>query len=306
MTNPVVLADPGHQISAACRMSRADVAVAYVSQGAATLLPLRRGSRLVVDASEAAVRCGQTDPRELLRYFRTGVEVYSRPRLHAKVFAFLNVAFVGSTNVSSRSAHHLLEAAVVLRSKKAVAEAGAFVRQIAQSPLGEEFLKKLAGIYRPPRVPGARRRRGRHVEREVSLVEAMPLRIAQLVPASWGDGENDADEAGRAEARKKKTRGFTLDSFSYARWPRGSMDEEVIQVFKEGTRNVTVFPPGRVLAVRKVRGKKRSVVVLEMPPRNARKLATLRKRLSASTVKRLSRGGRLAPKHAANVRQLWA
>jgi hypothetical protein len=40
------------------------VAVAYFGQGAAGLLPLPSGSRLVVDASEGAVKSGQTCPAE--------------------------------------------------------------------------------------------------------------------------------------------------------------------------------------------------------------------------------------------------
>jgi PLD-like domain len=41
------------------------VAVAYFGQGASKLLPLRTGSRLVVDASEGAVKSCQTHPADL-------------------------------------------------------------------------------------------------------------------------------------------------------------------------------------------------------------------------------------------------
>ena len=41
------------------------VAVAYFGKGASKLLPLRPNSRLVVDASENAVKSGQTCPAEL-------------------------------------------------------------------------------------------------------------------------------------------------------------------------------------------------------------------------------------------------
>ena len=71
---------------------RCDVAVAYFGQGADELVPLREGSRLVVDASEAAVGSGQTYPPGLLRLQRRGVRVFSAPRLHAKVFVVGNTA----------------------------------------------------------------------------------------------------------------------------------------------------------------------------------------------------------------------
>ena len=79
------------------------VAVAYFGNGASKLLPLRKGSRLVVDASEHAVKSGQTSPAELLKLHRKGVKVYSIENLHAKVFVFGRTAFVGSANVSQRS-----------------------------------------------------------------------------------------------------------------------------------------------------------------------------------------------------------
>jgi hypothetical protein len=227
-----LVVDPWARITATCRRSRGDVAVAYVGQGASRLLPLRPGSRLVVDASEAAVRAGQTDPRELLKYVRKGVDVFSQPRLHAKVFAFDGVAFVGSPNVSSRSAEHLVEVAMALQNAAAVNETRRFVRHVARSPLGEEYLERLAKIYRPPRIGGGRRRRSKPLSpaREEALAEAAPMRVVQLVPASWGEAEFDAEGAGRAEARKRQSRGFALDSFAYGRWRRGSIDEEVVMV----------------------------------------------------------------------------
>lgn len=49
------------------------VAVAYFAQDAAKLLPLPAGSRLVVDASEHAVRSGQTCPADLLVLLNRGL-----------------------------------------------------------------------------------------------------------------------------------------------------------------------------------------------------------------------------------------
>ena len=306
MPTQLILDDPWPRISAACKKSRADVAVAYVGQGAARLLPLRPGSRLVVDASEGAVRSGQTDPRELLKYFRNKVEVFSQPRLHAKVFAFSEVAFVGSTNVSHRSAELLVEAAVALTTQPAVAQARRFVQGVARSPVGEQFLKELVKIYRPPRVPGgARRRMKSTATREETVAGATPLRLVQLVRMDWNEAEEAADDAGRKAAKKLKTRGFKLASFSHSHWPHRNLDEEVVMVIKERDQQTTLYPPGRALAVRKVSGMRSSVIVLELPPKYARKLSVVRKRTPRATFKRIKRGGRMAPKHAALLRGLW-
>jgi hypothetical protein len=306
MSNPLVLDDPWSRIAAACKKSRADVAVAYVGQGATRLLPLRSGSKLVVDASEAAVRSGQTDPRELLKYFRKGVEVFSQPRLHAKVFAFSKVAFVGSTNVSNHSAEVLVEAAVALSTPPAVAQARRFVLDVAESPMGEEFLTKLVKIYRPPRFAGGtRRKKRRRASKQVRLAEAKPLRVIRLVPVEWSEADYKADDAGRKVAERRKTKGFKLDSFGWHGWVRRSLDEEVVMVTKHSARNITIAPPGRILAARKVGRSRLSIVQIELPPKYTRKMSLVSKRLPRAAVQRLKRSGPLAPRYASLVRGLW-
>jgi len=87
------------------------VAIAYVSS--ADLLPLRRGDRLVVDAGLDRIAAGATDPRALLKWIRLGVEVWSRPDLHAKVIVTDTHAAIGSANASVNSADHLQEAVLL-------------------------------------------------------------------------------------------------------------------------------------------------------------------------------------------------
>ena len=76
------------QLTRAARGSRQHcaVAVAYFGKGASRLLPLAKGSRLVVDASERSVASGQTCPADLIKLVKRGVAVYGVPNLHAKVF----------------------------------------------------------------------------------------------------------------------------------------------------------------------------------------------------------------------------
>src|ERR1700688_4133806 len=65
-------------LTAAAKAARkpALVAVAYFGQGASKLLPLPAGSCLVVDASESAVKSGQTCPAELKKMQKRGVIIY--------------------------------------------------------------------------------------------------------------------------------------------------------------------------------------------------------------------------------------
>jgi phosphatidylserine/phosphatidylglycerophosphate/cardiolipin synthase-like enzyme len=65
-------------ITASAKAARkpALVAVAYFGQGASKLMRLPAGSRLVVDASEGAVKSGQTHPADLIRLQKRGVVIY--------------------------------------------------------------------------------------------------------------------------------------------------------------------------------------------------------------------------------------
>jgi hypothetical protein len=85
------------------------VAVAYFGKGAARLLRLRKGSQLVVDASENAVKSGLTCPDDLIALLKRGVRIFSIANLHAKVYVFGNAALIGSANASQHSARTLVD-----------------------------------------------------------------------------------------------------------------------------------------------------------------------------------------------------
>jgi hypothetical protein len=304
MATQLHVKDPWRQITAKARRSRGDVAVAYLGRGAWKLLPLKPGSRLVVDASEGAVRSGQTDPRELLKYLRGDVDVFSVTGLHAKVFAFTGVAFVGSTNVSRRSAEYLIEASLESTERSVVAGAKKFVVELARAPIGEEFAKSLVKIYRPPRVAGGKRRRTRGSAADPHGT-AEPTRVVRLHLANWDDAENEADEKARRVAKAEKRRGFELNSFNMVKWSPNADKAMVVQALKEKDGRVMVSPPGRVLAAEPVRGKKSRQVVLEVPPRRRRSIESIRSQHGPAFAKRLLRGGRLSAETAARVHDLW-
>lgn len=141
------------QLSGAAREARqpAHVAVAYFGSGASRLLPLPSGSLLVVDGSAAAVKSGQTCPSDLLSLHRRGVRVHSVRNLHAKVYVFTDVAFIGSPNVSRHSQTVLLEAMLRTRRRAEVMAARDFVQSLCITELSANDLARLERIYRPPR-----------------------------------------------------------------------------------------------------------------------------------------------------------
>lgn len=94
------------------RTDQAFCAVPYFGTGASKQLPLKPGSCLVVRFDRSSVQSGQVNPKEIIRLIKRGVDVHACANLHAKVFVFGNTAIIGSTNVSTASEHHLIEACV--------------------------------------------------------------------------------------------------------------------------------------------------------------------------------------------------
>ena len=148
----LVTESPWTAISAAARRSKqpSRVAVAYLGQKGDALLPLVADSMLVVDASLSTVRGGITHPGALLKLRKRGVRVFSSPLLHAKVFAFDSVGFVGSTNASTRSRDRLSEAVVRVKDAPTLADIRKYVDGLAGDELTKSELEWLRKQYSPP------------------------------------------------------------------------------------------------------------------------------------------------------------
>ena len=196
----------------------AQVAVAYFAQGAAKLLPLSKGSRLVVDASERIVKQGQTHPKDLEAMRRRGVAVYSYPGLHAKVFVLGNVAYIGSTNVSSSSAAVLKEAVLCTTDSPVISAARTFIQGLCGNVLGPAELGRLQKLYRPPRGGGGSKAKRRQFQ---DLI-----RLAQTRDVNEPESLTNAREKGHEAAAKRRThgRGWTVTDISWSGpspWRRG-------------------------------------------------------------------------------------
>lgn len=276
-----------------CRQSCA-VAVAYFGAGASHLLPLPKGSRLVVDASERAVTSGQTCPADLIKLIKRGVAIYSVPNLHAKVFVIGQAAFIGSANVSNRSAAQLVEAVIRTTDSTAVRDARQFVYDHCLHELTPIVLKRLARLYRPPVIPSGKR--GKPRAANTAARPTLPrLLLAQLHVENWNDQDQALHDAALPVAKKRceHPRSFKLDSFRYAGNCQYQRGDVVIQVTCEGGGSVLVTPPGNVLHVRTRRNGNRQVsfVYLEHPARRRRPIESLARILGRGTLKRLRRNG---------------
>jgi hypothetical protein len=254
--------------------SRIDAAIAYFGQGGAKLLRLSNGHRLVVDLSPATVKAGATDPREVEKLIRRGVEVFTRSNLHAKVLVADKAVISGSANVSKHSFNDLDEAAILTTDASAVRRAREFIGRLCTEPVRPEYLEKCKRLYRPPRLggmkAGARRKGQRAAHAKLWLVN--------LSEATIPEAEVKRFEVGEAKARGlvKDNERSKVDSFHWPFKPRMAnelvMGDWVIEVMTWKDKSVTVHAPGQLLDIdHYVRdpdsGKERWVFHLEVPRR---------------------------------------
>lgn len=282
------------------------VAVAYFGKGAAKLLPLKPGSVLVVDASEAAVKAGVTHPDDLKSLQKRGVRILSAKNLHAKVFVFGKLAIVGSMNVSKNSAEALVEAAVETTDPGIVRVARKFVLGLTAVELGPERLESLQELYRPPNFAPRAARRSARGKPEIEVPE---LRVVQLVSSALPELAEKAMDEGRSVAASKQEhpRKFSLHEF----WWRGrapfAPGMMVIQVVADGKCPKMVSRPGMVVHVRRWRshGKLLTFVYVEVPRGRPVRLDRLKGRLGSEGVRRLKRGGRVNSQLALRLLRAW-
>ena len=296
MSTVFITQDIWPQLTRAARASkqRGAVAVAYFGKGAGKLLPLAKGSRLVVDASERSVASGQTCPADLSKLVKRGVKVYSVPNLHAKIFVLGRAAYIGSANVSNRSASQLVEAVVRTTETSVVRDARQFVRDYCLHELTPGVLKLLAKIYRPPLIPGGKR--GNKAAKQISPRPTLPrLLVARLHLDDWSEPEQSLHDAGLPVARKRRQhpRTFELDSFIFTGKCAYKRGDVVIQITDEGGGKVLVAPPGNVLHTRKGRNgnANKTSIYVERPARRRRPIKRLARALGRGALKNLERNG---------------
>ena len=286
--------------------STAKVAVAYFSKGASRLLPLKSGSVLVVNLSEAAVRSGQTCPKEVIKLLRKGVEVHSCSNLHAKVFAFGRRAIIGSMNVSRRSEQALIEAAVETTDSGTVRSCQQFIDSLRGEHVDLEYARRLDKIYNPPKFVGGNR---------TTTPRHPPFWTVPLELIDW-EAEDDAVFEKNEDVAKRKLKGrelFQLESYVWTgsgfRRPL-RVGELVLQVTKEAPRKTLLSPAARVILIRRYKadGEDRMMVFLRTPKVRRKNLRDVKKRIgeAGKLLRRLENPRLLkSRKMVHQVLQLW-
>jgi hypothetical protein len=263
-----------HTLSIQVKAARhVDAAIAYLGQSAAELLPLRSGDRLIVDMSPATVRAGSTDPREVEKLMRRGVQSFTRRNLHAKLIVADKSVISGSANISKRSQQVLDEAAIWTTDPAAIRRAREFIDRLCTEPVRPEYLEECKRLYKPPRFD-SRRTNGKHPQQRVKHAK---LWIVKLSEHSIPDSELRRYEQGEVKAAKfvKDDARSKTETFHWPHKPKmaGEMEfgDWVVRVTTHKDKTI-VDPPGQLLFIDSyVRdtdsGKERWVFHLEAPRR---------------------------------------
>lgn len=289
--------------SAAQSRGRADVAVAYFGTGGAKLLPLQQGSRLVVDVSEGTVKAGATSPAELLTLVKQGVQVFSRPALHAKVFVFSRRAIIGSANVSGRSEKMLTEAALATTDTAIVQQARQFVQSLAVGvPMGPEELQRLSRLYKPPSV----RTLGGKAAKQKRKTTRYFYDGFQTEDVPEG-----AEQTEKAVYREGLLRRLKRTHLCYTLWyggkPQYREGDVVFFVEDDDNGNEMMSPPARVLTERQWSNGSTSYTFHAFEQRDQRRAATMSiaEKLGRGWKTTFSRFGKLNTEEGQRLSDWW-
>jgi hypothetical protein len=221
------------------------VAVAYVSTDGH--IGFRRNDVLICDASDRAVKTGETSARLLQSLCRKGVELRSRSDLHAKVAVLGRHALVGSCNLSAASAEDLTELAFLSDRKQVVAQATAFIHALRETSeeIDEDFLRRILKI----KVRHARRRGPKRRGKPMPLGSKVWLTAIEEVAE-----DSFPKERPFVEKAEKKATALVADRDSTISWIRwtgktrfraaAQPGDIVIQIWKSlSGKRTTVFAP---------------------------------------------------------------
>jgi len=263
------------------------VAVAYFGQNGAEMLPLNEGSTLLVDASEKAVKTGQTCPAELLKLYYKGVKIYSLEDLHAKIFVIGKTLYVGSTNVSGNSKNRLIEAVIKTTDKHAIDDAKAFVESKCELEMGENELTELKKMYVAPKFSGRKRK--------IEIGIQSGFYIFKLKETKYSIKQEEEVEKGRIEAEKKRINKarHKVDEFIWTKDIKAKTGDIIFQITEDGKKNYC-SPPGRLIYTRDVTEEKKEskICFVEIPERKRKNLESLKLNLDEKEIALLSKSGR--------------
>lgn len=234
-------------LARACK--RRSAALAYVSTD--NYVSFKKGDILVCDASDAAIKSGETSAAILARYYKKGVQLYSRTSLHAKVLVMGSKAILGSSNLSQSSAHSLREATLLTSRPTVVSQAKAFVHMVKNEAeqIDRTFIERVLKfrVKRAKPIPALHRRKRKSLGSRFWIV-----RVHEIESDRYQNEQKYIDQA------TEKLRAMTGDEEMEPDWIRWTgkvrfrkdarAGDTIVQLWSTPKGNqVTVYPPTPIL-----------------------------------------------------------
>lgn len=186
-------------------------AIAYVTSD--SNITFGKGDILICDASDQAIKCGETSAAVLKRFLKSGAELYSCSGLHAKTLVTDDFAVLGSSNLSASSASNLIEAAIATWRFEQRSQIRAFIQELANIsiPIDSAFVARIS------RIPVIQRKRHGTASKRLQNDRTANTWIVSTIPLSSTieDRESDLAEVGYNEAKARIT---DLEDVSSIRW----------------------------------------------------------------------------------------
>lgn len=158
------------------RAKKKSAAIAYVTDD--RYVKFGNGDVLVTDASDAAIKSGQTSAAVLKAALKRNAEIASIAGLHAKLYVFDRIAVVGSANLSKESERRT-EAALFTDQPTAVSSARVLIERLRAEgePVDEAFISRISKLPVTKRkgVAGGRRKRPKDPTPRSWLVGLRPV-----------------------------------------------------------------------------------------------------------------------------------
>jgi hypothetical protein len=238
-----------------CRLARnRKAAIAYVTD--LSSVDFQEGDLLIVDASEAVIKSGGTSAAVLAELSDRGVQLYSYPFLHAKVWIFDSTVVVGSANASARSQTGLLEAGLLTTDGAVVAASKATIETLKRG--GERLTKLKIGkllrlpVDRAPMPPGKAKCLGMALGGRVWITSGPKVEESLASTKQENTGRKKAREVAKSRVSIVERMEFERGAMLYGRLQLG---DRVIWIWTEGKleRPVEVDFPTPVIFDQKVR-----------------------------------------------------
>jgi hypothetical protein len=171
-------------------------AVAYVTDD--EVVKFGKGDVLVTDASDEAIKTGQTSAAVLTAAWRRKATIYSIPKLHSKLYIFDRYVIVGSANLS-KSSQERIEIALLTDHPTTVSASRLLIDRLKQdrTPIDEAFISHILGLpvtKHPPLTLGS--------DHKVDADILPTVWLVGLKPAREKEDEQAVVEEGLGEAEK--------------------------------------------------------------------------------------------------------